>query len=379
MKVLYISPYLGFSGYSTAARGYVRALHKKGVELVLRNVKYDDGQEHKLEPWEKALFCRAAEGVDVIVQHLTPNEMAVKEGNPSLKHVGVFATETDRIPKEWANSVNRMDAAITFCQMSAGALKKGGVTIPVYVLPHAFDMKTYEDKGEPFNTMTGVPLSGISKPCIFYNISQISNKKGIDKLLRAYYGAFQNNEPVTLILKGYIGQMKRVGEEQRIIDFVNDVREGCRFPKYPSVIIFSDIMSEDEIRRIHSTGDIYVNASSGEGFGLPLFDAAAYGNGVISTKWGGPELFLNDGGFYQIEHSIEPVFGMRHPHPYMFTSMENWAEPSVRSMIEQMRLAFEDYCKEQLRQVSGLERFDDDIIGEQFRSILEEVCHGERQ
>jgi glycosyltransferase involved in cell wall biosynthesis len=375
VKVLYISPYLGFSGYSTAARGYVRALHQKGVEVVLRNVKYDDGQEHKLEPWERALFCRAAEGVDVIVQHLTPNEMAVKEDG-SMKHIGVLATETDLISKEWAESLNRMDAVVTFCEMSSEAIQRGGVRVPVYVLPHTFDIKSYEDQGDTFDTMTGVPLSGADKPCIFYNISQVSNKKGIDRLLRAYYGAFQKKEPVTLILKGYIGQMKRVGEDQQIIDFVNTVREGCRFKQFPPVVIFTDIMTEDEIKRIHSTGDIYVNASSGEGWGLPLFDAAAYGNGVVSTIWGGPEMFLKSEDIYHVQHTIEPVFGMNHPHPYMFTSNEKWAEPSVQSMITQMRLAFDDYCKDQLRTVPNLEAFDDSVVGEQFKTILEEVCNG---
>lgn len=375
MKVLYISPYLGFSGYSTAARGYVRALHKEGVEVVLRNVKYDSGQEHKLEPWERALFCRAAEGVDVIVQHLTPNEMAIKEDD-SIKHIGVLATETDLIPKEWAESLNRMDAVVTFCEMSSEAIQRGGVRVPVYVLPHTFDIESYEHKVDPFDTMTGVPLSGTDKPCIFYNISQVSNKKGIDRLLRAYYGAFQKKEPVTLILKGYIGQMKRVGEDQQIIDFVNAVREGCRFKHFPPVVIFTDIMTEEEIERIHSTGDIYVNASSGEGWGLPLFDAAAYGNGVISTIWGGPGMFLKPDDIYQVHYTIEPVFGMNHPHPYMFTSNENWAEPSVQSMMKQMRVAFEDYCKDQVRTVKDLEIFDDSVVGEKFKAILGEVCDG---
>jgi glycosyltransferase involved in cell wall biosynthesis len=263
--------------------------------------------------------------------------------------------------------------------MSAWAIKNAGVKIPIFVIPHTFNMKDYDERLDPLTTMTGMPLSGDAKPCVFYNISQISNKKGIDKLLRAYYGAFRNREPVVLLLKGYIGQMKRVNEEEQIINYINDVREGCKFPHHPSVIIFSDIMTEEEIKRIHCTGDVYVNASSGEGWGLPLFDAAAYGNGIVSTIWGGPEVFLNPDEVYHVKHSIEPVFGMRHPHPYMFTSAEKWAEPSVSSMIDQMRVAFDDYCREKLRRVTNLERFDDSVVGVQFKGVLEEVLNAERQ
>jgi len=315
MKVLYISPYLGFSGYSTAARGYVRALHKQGVDLVLRSVKYDDGQEHKLEQWERELFCKASEGVDIIIQHLTANELAVQpDGQRNAKHVAMIATETDLISQEWTQSLNRMDAVITFCQMSADAIKKAGVTAPIHVVPHTFDMNVYKEKSEPFNTERGVPLSGSSKPCIFYNISQISNKKGIDKLIRAYYGAFRKKEPVTLLLKGYIGQMKRVNEEQ-------------------------------------------------------------YGKGIVSTIWGGPKEFLSEDEIYLVQHSVEPVFGMKHPHPYMFTSEENWAEPSVTSMIKAMRCAYQDYEENKLRSITNIERFDDNIVGPILTKILVEVSN----
>lgn len=375
MKVLYISSYLGFSGYAAAARGYVRALHKSGVDLVLRYIKYDDGKEYQLEDWDRKLFTRTANDVDVILQHTTPNELAVQpEGKRNAKHIGMLATETDLISNEWAQSLNRMDAVITFCPMSADAIRNAGVKVPVYVVPHTFEIDQYSADIEPFHTLTGLPLEGEDKPCIFYNISQISHKKGIDKLLRAYWGAFQNGENVTLVLKGYIGQMKRVNEDEQILNFLNEVKDGTRLPTYPRVLILHDILGEREIQRLHATCDAYVNASNGEGWSLPLFEAAAHGNAVVSTKWGGPEVFLNDHEFYSVRHSIEPVYNMKHSFQYMFTSRENWAEPSVTSMIEQIRLAYKDYQSGQLRKVTGLERFDDSVIGPQLLGILEEIC-----
>ena len=374
MKVLYYSPLLGYSGYSYAARGYVRALYKQGVDLVLRSIKYDDGFEYELQDWDRPLFKKATEGIDLIVGHVTPNECARREGS-SIKHVLMFATETDLIPPEWAQAASRMDAIVTFCQMSADAIKKAGVTIPVYVVPHTFEIDSYK-KVEPFQTMTGIPLTGDGKPCIFYNISQVSHKKGIDRLLRAYYGAFQNNEAVTLILKSYMGQMRRVDEEKKLVQFIDNVKDGCRFRHYPSVIIFNEIMSDEEIKRIHSTGDVYVNASSGESFGIPVFEAAAFGNAVISPLWGGPATFLKEDECYPVRYNIEPCFGQRHPHHYLYSSYENWAEPSVASLIEQMLAAYADYQAGALRKVGDLHLFDDSVVGPQLKNVFETIING---
>jgi len=374
MKVLYISPFLGFSGYSTAARDYVAALHKAGVDIVLRSIKYDDGIEHQLEEWERALFTRSPDDIDIIIQHITPNEMSIREGDGRAKYIGMLATETNKIPKPWADSLNRMDAVITFCDMSAQAIKDGGCTKPVFVVPHTFDMSRYSREIEPIDDVAGEKIAeGEDKPLVFYNISQISNKKGIDKLLRAYSGAFQNDEKVLLILKGYFNQMTRANEEEQIMNFVNEVSDGTRFPKCPPLVVISQILSREQIDRIHVTGDVYVNASSGEGFAIPLFESAAFGNGIISTLWGGPAVYLKEEEIYRVCHSIEPVYGMKHPIPYMFTSQEQWAEPSVNSMMEQMRAAYDDHRAGQLRKVTGLDRFDYKVVGAYFKKILESL------
>ena len=42
-KILYIGPVRDFSGYATAARGYIKSLVDAGADLVVRPVKYDPG------------------------------------------------------------------------------------------------------------------------------------------------------------------------------------------------------------------------------------------------------------------------------------------------------------------------------------------------
>ena len=58
MKLLWIGTQLGFSGYSAASRGYIRALYKEGVDLVLRNFKYDAGYDYPIEDWARPYIKR---------------------------------------------------------------------------------------------------------------------------------------------------------------------------------------------------------------------------------------------------------------------------------------------------------------------------------
>jgi glycosyltransferase involved in cell wall biosynthesis len=377
MKILYISPYLGFSGYSAAARGYVRALYNQDVDVVLRNIKYDDGQEYQLEDWDRKLFTRSSNDIDVIIQHITPNEMAM-EVQPGVKNIACVATETTRVSKEWVEPLNKMDAVITFCDMAVDCFKNSGVTVPVYKVPHTFDISKYETRYEPFNTVeVDARFSGKDKLLTFYNIAQWSNKKAVDLALRAYYREFQNDEDVVFYLKGYIGQMSRVNEEKQLVDVVNSIKGRCKLPNYPPIYLMTDILSEEEMSRVHATGDVFVNTSHGEAWGIPIFDAAAFGNAIITHTWGGPGEFLNDDEIYKVDHVVEPVYDVQHPFPYMYTGLEDWSTPTIQGIRSAMRQAYEDHKAGQLRQGHGkIKQFDYSEVGPQLVKVIEEVVNG---
>ena len=374
-KILYIGPVRDFSGYATAARGYIRALHEAGANLVVRPVRYDQadpGTAYKITDLERDLLRKDLKDVDVVIQHLTPNEMRPAAGKVNI---AVVAWETNRIPGYWAEKLNQFDAVITFCDASVEAFRSSGVTVPVHKIPHTFDISSYtlDDVEE---IVSPSEPSFLSDRFVFYNISQFSQKKGIDSLLRSYFGAFHGKQDdVVLLLKTYVNMAGRSQEQEKLRAYVNSVKQGMRLPAdgYPPVMLVTKTLTEEQIRKIHKTGDAYVCSSRGEGWCIPAFDALTYGNKLVTTTWGGMgEFAVGKNNVYEVDYSMQPLVGQNHADPELYTSADLIAEPSVKSMMDQMTAAYND--RDTTKPASDMTEFDHSAVGPNMLRVIEEVA-----
>lgn len=387
-KILYIGPVRDFSGYAVAARGYLRALHEAGADLVTRPVRYDQadpGTSYKLTDLERSLLKKDLNGVDVVIQHMTPNEMRPVEGKVNI---AVTAWETTRIPQYWADKLNKFDAVITFCQASVDAFKECGVTAPVHKVPHTFDIPNYTlDDVEPI--MAPSSPDALKDRFLFYNISQFSTKKGVDVLLRAYFGAFHGRADETmLILKTYVNMAGRDNEQEKLQQYINNVRMGMRLPAdgFPKVMLITKTLTDAQIKKLHKTGDAYVCSSRGEGWCIPAFEALTYGNKLITTLWGGMGEFaqcyepfddmmgsdgnVSRGNVYPVKYSMEPLVGQTHADPELYTGFDLIAEPSVSSMMEQMKAAFDN---REVKLAPDMMEFDHSTVGPKMLQLINEI------
>lgn len=389
-KILYIAPVRDFSGYAVAARGYIRALHQAGADLVVRPVRYDQadpGTAYKPTELERELLKRDLKDVDVVIQHLTPNEMRPA---PGKVNIAIVAWETTRIPQYWVDKLNQFDGVFTFCQDSVKAFKDCGVTVPIYQIPHTFDMSSY--------TLEGIePISAPSDPdflknrFVFYNISQFAAKKGLDVLLRAYYGAFHGKQDeVILILKTYVDMVNRHQEQEKFRNYIAGVKNGMRLPAdgYPQVMVITKTLTDEQMKKIHRTGDCYVCSSRGEGWCIPAFDALAYGNKLVTTLWGGMGEFAKRhypgdtirpprANVYPVNFSLEPLVSQQHADPELYTSFDLIAEPSVSSMMAQMKAAFKE--RDDKSPAPDLNRFDYSVVGPSMLEMIKEIEAGKAQ
>jgi len=390
MKILYIAPVRDFSGYAVAARGYIRALHEAGADLVVRPVRYDQadtGTGYQVTDLERELLKRDLNNVDVVIQHLTPNEMRPIEGKVNI---AIVAWETTRIPQYWVDKLNQFDSVITFCQASVDAFNDCGVKVPIYKVPHTFDIPSYSLEGvEPISAPSSPNI--LKDRFIFYNISQFSSKKGIDVLLRSYFGAFHGRrDDVMLILKTYINMRDRDKERQQLLQYIDNVRAGMRLPPegYPQVMLITNTLTDEQMKKIHATGDAYVCSSRGEGWNIPAFDALAYGNELITTLWGGMGEFslvdevsrresAGSGGacvranVHPVDYSLEPLVGQTHGDPDLYTSFDLIAEPSISSMMYKMKLVVNN---REVQPAPNLMEFDHSVVGPRMLDVIKNIA-----
>lgn len=334
MKILIVGPLRDFSGYAHAGRNMIKALHFAGVDLAARHLKYDD-YVYKPTDLENEKFKSSIRDCDVVMQFTTPNEIRYI---PGKMNIAVFYWETTQIPRYWVEQLNRMDMIMVPCRFNAEVIGQCGVSKPIVLCPPPFDMDIYRKSYSKLK----IPKS--DGRVIYYNICQISAKKGIDALLKAYFRAFYNvPQKVMLVLKSYINMVNRNNEVAAIKSMIQNIKDGLRMPiqEYPPVYIIDDILNDEDIYRLHTTGDVYVCTSRGEGWGIPPFEAMAMGKLVISNNWGGLADFVTQHNAIVYGGCQGIVFDQKHSDPYLYTGMDAWFQPDECQLTSALRMTYD--------------------------------------
>ena len=335
MKLLFTGPLLDFSGFATASRYFLRALTQGNIDVVARPLRYDqldEGQKFETPGWMKPLLTKDLQEIDMAIQMTTCNVEAVPV--PGILNGLYTFFETDRIQPLWAQKANEFDFLIVPSRSNGETLLRSGVTKPILCAGPPCDMETYEKTYEPFH------IDNADNRTVFYNVCQLSTKKGIDVLLRAYYAAFAAMpDDVLLVLKTYVNMAGRQNDLEMVKQYIQTIKTRCRIPvqKLPPVLPVIYTMTDDEIHGLHRRGDAYVCSSRAEGWGLPVFDALAHGNTVISHAAGGLGDFVNKDNTIIYDGTPSFFYDMPHPDPGLFTGLEQCFEPSPAQLALNMR------------------------------------------
>jgi glycosyltransferase involved in cell wall biosynthesis len=94
----------------------------------------------------------------------------------------------------------------------------------------------------------------------------------------------------------------------------------------PAISLITSELADDDLHALHIRGDCFVSLCRSEGWGLGAFDAAAYGNPVVTTGHGGHLEYLPDSA-YLVDFELVAV-----EDPAGFPSYapeQRWADPDV--------------------------------------------------
>jgi len=394
-KVAYISVHRDGTGYANQAINNMLALEAGGIDVVARAIRLSQSQNLKLAARVSHLESNNTDNVDVVIQHILPHTFEYKSG---VKNIGLICWETTNfIRSSWAYSCNMMDEMWVPNIQTATAVKNSHVDVPVKILPCACDTKRFDDLPKPLN------LPQLKDKCVFYTIGEMSRRKNVVAILRAFYAAFSNRDDVALVIKANIPGKTPDEVVSMIQTTVDDVKKSVhtyvRHPYYPPVVCIANFLSEEKLDQLHATCNIFVSASHGESWGIPAHDAMGFGRPVILSNWGSyPELTYDranrfwksdDNEFrfpgqidcgWLIKGQLTPCFGQIDSFPDLYTGNESWFEPNVCHLIECMVEAYEEWKDGSLRKKSEAAKyrarlFSYDNVGKIAKSLLE--CEGE--
>lgn len=357
----YVSP-ADTTGYAVAAKAYLRALRGAGVPLQWAPLRCPGGRyqpvaaDQVAEDDLRPLAHRPLD-YDTVLLHTVPEyypEWLDAERAAGRRVVGYTVWELERLPAHWPALLNRLDAVIVPCRWNVSVFRSGGVTVPIHVVPHLSQFGGEGHSADADAAGRAALMARLGGPqaldgrFVFYGIGVWSERKGMERLLRAYLDTFTSADPVALILKTSANDLTRWNRRwrsgwrrQHPRASFSAAALAARYPARAAWhVIDDDDLADGEMRALHAVGDAFVSLTRTEGWGLGAFDAAWSGNPVVMTGHGGqtdflpPELACLLG--YRMVPAHEPLWARG------YSSRDAWAEPDAAHAGRCMRALAED-------------------------------------
>jgi glycosyltransferase involved in cell wall biosynthesis len=336
--VLLRGPMLTLSGYGVHARQIAKWLFRVATETHELDITTEPlpwGRCHLvIDPEaEDGLIGQIIQAAgnkknfyDVTIQVQLPNEW-----NPFLGNFNIGVTagvETDKCNPAWVECINRMDMVIVPSEFTKQMfLDTGTVTVPLVVVPEAFPESF--DKGQP----KALDL-GLKTKFNFLVVGQLTgnntenDRKNLPYTIKWLAETFAGCPDVGVVLKTNSGAHTQLDKRAVTGIFSKLVGEVSK-PNGPTFYLLHGHMTDEEMHGLYVHPDIkaLVTLTHGEGYGLPVLEAAACGLPVIATNWSGHLEFLKHGKFIAVESTVAPIPESRIDNQ-IFMKDVKWANPS---------------------------------------------------
>ena len=404
MRILVKGPGLTRTGYGEHCRFILRALRQiEGIDIFFiptgwgnSNWIWENNEERRwLDDIVKktAVHIENKHNFDLSLQVTIPNEWE----NLAPVNIGVTAgIETTKVAPIWLQKANEMDKIITISEHS----KKGFTDTAVEAIDNAtgkqflykYD-KTPEVLHYPVKKYKKVELDlNLDTKFNFLTVAQWGPRKNIKNTIRWFVEEFYDNPDVGLVVKTFIKGGSRLDKE-KVTGKISRLLEKYKNRLCKVYVLHGDF-TDQEMHSLYSHEKIHCLASltHGEGFGLPLFEAAYSGLPVLATDWSGHLDFLykpvkNKKGklkatphFARVKYELKEIQKSVVWKGVLEASSE-WAYPEQGSCKMKMREVYKDYGR-YLSQAKKLknwihEEFSEEKQYQRFSDLVKEYIIGD--
>lgn len=336
MKVLYISHSKEQSGYGRYCREFLKALKTTNLEISSLAIPLGKVMD-TIDETEKVSLSSP----DIVVQNILPHFMS----KGPVKSVGTAILETKDVKYNyWYEHLDMLDQVIY--PHNNLNLFKNEVEIPTAI-----------DLNKPKIPKLNIEeANGTYK---FYWIGELSKRKNLFGLIKAYYQTFNYSEPVSLIIKAHSSQFDSKKAKKQVLELIHTISNGMKMyedPKnYPRIIVLTDFFDDEQILALHEYADCFLSSSHGESINYPMLDAMYYNNNIISTTTFATEFYMNYGNIELVaSDGLEPCFGQVETFNWYQSSLESWPTFNHKQFCDKMRKVYENRSK-QNNNLSGLD------------------------
>lgn len=362
VKLLFKAPLLTRSGYGEQSRFALRALRSREdlFDIYVLPLRWgatswattDDEERRWIDSSIERTIAYAQSGgqFDISFQVTIPNEWE----KIAPVNIGYTAgIETTKVAHQWIQSGNQMDKIVVVSNHAKNTYKDTGYqgvieeTGQQLALKLETPIEVVNYPAKKYEKLPDVDLE-LEHDINFITIAQYGPRKNLPNTIKWFIEEFHDDE-IGLVVKTNLAKnchMDRINVQGQLRAIVSGYPERkCK------IYLLHGDMEDDEIHSLYAHDKIFalVSLTHGEGFGLPLFEAAYSGLPVICNGWSGQCDFLFDEegkeNFYNVAYDIAPV----QPEVVwdgVLIKESGWSYSREQSAKEQMRKCYED-IKEQ--------------------------------
>ena len=323
-KTIFVKgPFLSQSGYGEQSRFALRALRSRpdDYEILLHPINWGQTgwvwEDSEFRRWvdERVLATQVAAAnnkfrPDMTLQITIPNEFV----RLSPVDIGYTAgIETTKVSGQWLQKGNEMQKIIvvsnhaknTYENTTVMAQDQSGNQFPYTLQTPVVAVAESTPRVEP-EEITGFELPLDNN---FLVVSQMGVRKNFPDTIRSFVEEFHNEEVGLVVKTNYRNNcmMDRDYTQRALASLLKDFPERkCK------VHLLHGDLSAGQMTWLYNHNKInaFVNIAHGEGYGLPLFEAAREGLPIVTIGWSGQLDFLHHNGtdyFEEVEYTLKPV------------------------------------------------------------------------
>ena len=333
-RVLLKGPLLTRSGYGEQTRFALRSLRSREdlFDIYIQPLQWgttswvSEHSENEERQWidqtiEKTIgFLQQGGQFDISLQVTIPNEFE------RLAPVNIGYTagiETTKTAGEWLAKGNEMDKLIVISSFSKQTYENTEYKAVNQQTNQEFDLKLFTEidfVNYPAKKWGNLPELNFNPDTSFnfLTVAQYGPRKNLSNTIKWFIEEFHNDD-VGLIVKSNIAKNCLMDRERLFHDMKNFISP-YQDRKCKVYLLHGDL-TDAEMHSLYKNKNVnaLLALPHGEGFGLPIFEAAYSGLPVVATGWSGHLDFLVDTKgqehFYNVAYDLQKVqkktlFGM---------------------------------------------------------------------
>lgn len=398
-KIFVRGPVLSQSGYGEQSRFALRALRSKEdlFDIYIQPIKWGQTgwiwEDNEFRQWmdkrildTQILLQQQQLQPDISLQITIPNEF-----QPLCPiNIGYTAgIETTKVSPVWLQKGNEMDKILVVSQHAKDSYVNTVAQAQNNETGEVFPYKL-ETPVEVVWENTPIEIESEKIPGFtprhdfnFLCVSQMGPRKNLGNTIKWFVEEFIDQE-VGLILKTNL-RSNCIMDKEAVEAQLKAVLHAYPDRKCSVSLLHGDL-SNKQMKALYTHDKVkaMINISHGEGFGLPLFEAARYCLPIIAIGWSGQVDFLSD-KYLQVKHELRPINQDAHWEGVLEADSQ-WAYADQGSFKMALRMMhkkhdefikqaeeLQDYVDTKFRDEVLFEIFCNNIFPESEREMLNDI------